>query len=702
MKIWHIYIFTFFLSASLAAQTNQKYQLTSVNFEGNEKISSSELKTIILSKESPGWFSQFLSKFSSLGNKAVYFDSLLIPLDIKTLKEFYQSRGYFKAKITSHYTLDSSDESATLTFKINESKPLHFKSFTLKGMQIVAGEYVEQFEEYRKVDTTMVYQNAIVEDKRNFILTFLRDNGYMLAKAGQPTVIVDTIKNFVDVSLGFDAGKRYKIGEIYTKRTGKGIDLVDDDLLKEIVGIKPGTWYSNYEIQRGQVRLFRTNLFTSAAIMSVVSDTVGNVVPLNINADINQMHELSPEIIMNNEDNTFNLGLALNFLKKNFLGDARKFTTIGSVAAQNISEFVKHPTFADSTFYGYADIRMGIEQPFLFGKQITTKFEIYLTSQKRKVDYDSKLYGGKLSLDFDLPQKTYVNSLSGYLNIERSEYDYKVPYLRSTLKRFYLNSGVSERIADSISVLYVSKNFISKSTNALIGVNFGANKTNDAFFPTAGYSLSFLMEDANSIPYLISRIFNTDFVRPLFFKTVITSTFFPQIYSSKTDAFGMKLKLGQIFTYRGEKTEIPLNQRLYSGGSNSVRGWGTRELYTQGDQFNLGANPTQDDLKAFAEGTASGQFFLFEGSIETRNRLFGNFGSALFVDFGNTWNDFKEFRFNELAVAAGFGIRYYSDFFPIRIDIGMKIYDPRDGKTITQKVFWSDTFQFHIGIGEAF
>jgi outer membrane protein insertion porin family len=223
------------------------------------------------------------------------------------------------------------------------------------------------------------------------------------------------------------------------------------------------------------------------------------------------------------------------------------------------------------------------------------------------------------------------------------------------------------------------------------------------FFPTRGYAISFLLEDANSIPYLFSRISNSEFNRPLFLKTVLTTSFYLPVYGSKVNALGMKFKVGQIFTYRGNKANISLNQRLYAGGSNSVRGWATRQLVPKNEEFNLNENLTQEDIEAIlVRGAATGGFFLFEGSIETRNRLFGRFGSALFLDYGNTWNSSKEFRFDGVAVAAGFGLRYYSDFAPFRIDFGLKVYDPNDRRPISQKQFWKDVLQFHIGIGEAF
>lgn len=698
----------------LFAQADKKFELIEIQFEGNEAFSSSILESIVLSKESPNWLSQFVNKFSSIGGKAIYFDSLAIPNDINAMKGFYQSKGYFKVRINSHYNLDTSKNEAVLTYTIQESQPAYFKSFVVKGLEWIDTSFQVTLADYMHADTSTIYEDVIVDDKKNFILNFLRDHGYMLVQIDRPKVVIDTMKNYVNVELKFETGTRYKIGGIFTTRTGKGVDLVDDGLLKEIVDITPGSWYSNYDIQRGQVRLFRTNLFTSAAVNSIIADTVGNVVPLNISADIGLMHEFSPEIIINNEDNTFNLGLGLNLAKKNFLGGARKITIGTSIAAQNISEFIKRPSFADSTFYGYANARIAIEQPFLFGKPINTRFETYLTTQKRKIEYNrayyyqTTLYGGKLSLGFELPQFIYFNSFSAYFNIERAEYSYKRDYLIYLISKSYqLHQNYPQNIADSLAVYKVDKTFngnlISANTNATIGANIGANKTNDLFFPTGGYSLSLLLEDANSIPYLFSKLIGSKFTRPLYFKAVVSSSFYLPFFESKSDAFGVKFKIGQIFTYKGNKANISLNQRLYAGGSNSVRGWATRQLVPKNEEFNLDENLNQEDLEAILlRGAATGGFFLFEGSIETRNRLFGRFGSAFFIDYGNTWNSSKEFRYDGIAVAAGFGLRYYSDFAPFRIDFGFKVYDPNDRRPISQKQFWKDVLQFHIGIGEAF
>ena len=77
----------------------------------------------------------------------------------------------------------------------------------------------------------------------------------------------------------------------------------------------------------------------------------------------------------------------------------------------------------------------------------------------------------------------------------------------------------------------------------------------------------------------------------------------------------------------------------------------------------------------------------FDLSIEYRNRLFGIFQLATFIDAGNIWTlrnyDTQpngQFKFNhfykEIALAGGMGFRLDFDFFLIRIDTGIKIFDP--------------------------
>jgi outer membrane protein insertion porin family len=696
IKLLPILMLIFFASTALIAQEEERYELVSVQFHGNFTLPTSDLSRVVASKESPGWFSQFLNSFTSFGESAVYFDSLLIPGDMEALKNYYFDNGFFEARFFSNYYLDDEERTATIVYHIEEKDPSLIKSFKLSGIEWVAPEYQTRIRnEFIDLDTTERYSRQIVEEKIFDVISFLRDHGYMLVNNNVPVVKIDTMKNEVFVSTNIITGTRYKISELRVEKTGPGKELVEEQLLKDIVSIKPDQWYSFYENQRAQVRLYRTNLFSSVLVTGVVADTAKDRVPINISADVGLLNEISPEIILNNEDNALNFGFGIGYTRKNFFGGARKLSLNTSAAAQNITDFISNFSLQDTSIFGYSDARITIEQPYLFGRPINTIWENYITLQKRRNEYNATLYGSKLSFDFELPQYTYLTSLLTYLNFENSTYRFSDGYI---------SRAVGDSLLNTIKQLDPDNYNRSEVTSSYLGVEVGANRTNNLLFPTRGYSLNVLLQEGNSLSYLVNQISGNELTVPMHYKIVFTSSAFLPLYNSETDALGVKLKVGFMNAYSGSKFNIPLNQRFYAGGSNSVRGWQSRELVPplQTNEI-IPSGITSEEFEAlFFRGILPGGFVLFEGTVESRNRLIGKLGSAVFIDFGNTWNEFSEIRTDQIAVAAGFGIRYYSAFAPIRIDFGLKAYDPFDTQSFFKKKFFSETFEFHIGIGEAF
>jgi len=117
-----------------------------------------------------------------------------------------------------------------------------------------------------------------------------------------------------------------------------------------------------------------------------------------------------------------------------------------------------------------------------------------------------------------------------------------------------------------------------------------------------------------------------------------------------------RVRLGTIFG--AGVFQIAPSRRFYSGGGGSVRGYGYQQL-----------GPKD------ADGDPMGGRGLAEFGLETRIRLKqfgGNFGIVPFFDGGSLTNealpDFKDWRF-----AAGVGVRYYSSFGPIRVDLGFPL-----------------------------
>ncbi|MFL6721739.1 MAG: autotransporter assembly complex protein TamA [Sphingomonas sp.] len=117
-----------------------------------------------------------------------------------------------------------------------------------------------------------------------------------------------------------------------------------------------------------------------------------------------------------------------------------------------------------------------------------------------------------------------------------------------------------------------------------------------------------------------------------------------------------RIRLGSISGAR--LFDIAPSRRFYSGGGGSVRGYGYQRL-----------GPKD------VEGDPIGGRGLAEFGLESRIRLAqfgGNFGVVPFVDGGSLTSssapDLKHWRY-----AVGVGVRYYSSFGPIRVDLGIPL-----------------------------
>lgn len=666
-----------------------RYELKKVNFKGNSHFTSLTLADSCISKESPGWFSKFIYSFLSLGGPATYFDSMTVSLDVKLIKNLYISAGYFKANVVPQYTLNNENGTAELQYNITEGKPFYFRSFDMTGLERLPIDVQQYLQKEIIVDTTEIYTEKFVLNKKNFVKTYLNNSGYMDASDPLPEIYVDTLRNKVDVKINFETGGRFKISEIKVERTGPGKDLIDEGLIRDIFGIKPNTYYNLYENKKAQLKLWDTKLFDSLAINRGAVDYTNNYVPLEIIGKITSLHELDPEIIGNNEEDEINLGLALSYIKKNFLGDARKMTITATAATKNFSQVA------------YTDLRATIEQPYLFGSRITPKLETYFTNQLRRNQYSALLYGAKINLNFEseLTQYTFLNSFSAYINWEYSKYNYQTQYLLDRI------NALDETTIQDVKAKLGDQTIFS-GDNAIIGLLLGRDKTNSIFFPTEGMNATLLMEDGNSILFLLNGLFNKQFSRPLYFKSVLSIADFFPLWEPKTTAFAFKIKAGSIITYRGDKIDIPVNQRFYGGGSNSVRGWKSRDLVPSTPNFVIGPNSSKEELDAVLKQASPGGYLLFEGSLEFRTKLDDTFASALFLDYGNTWNELKDISIKTIAVSTGFGFRVYTSIFPpIRLDFGFTLYDPFKQRLDLNKNIgdiFKENFELQFGIGEAF
>ena len=74
-------------------------------------------------------------------------------------------------------------------------------------------------------------------------------------------------------------------------------------------------------------------------------------------------------------------------------------------------------------------------------------------------------------------------------------------------------------------------------------------------------------------------------------------------------------------------------------------------------------------------------------------RFSESFGGVLFVDAGRVYDDEFPTLDDSLFVGAGPGIRYFTGFGPLRLDVGFPI---------TKRELLEDKFQVYISIGQAY
>lgn len=155
----------------------------------------------------------------------------------------------------------------------------------------------------------------------------------------------------------------------------------------------------------------------------------------------------------------------------------------------------------------------------------------------------------------------------------------------------------------------------------------------------------------------------------------------------------------------GNTTILPFEKRFYAGGANSVRGWSVRTL-------GPGSYNANNSVSSFMEQCGD---IRLDMNVEYRAKLFWVFELAAFIDAGNVWTiRYYEnqpggvFKFNEfykqIAAAYGLGLRMNFNYFLLRLDCGMKAFNPAKGQERVPLIHpdFKRDFAVHFSIGYPF
>lgn len=602
--------------------------------------------------------------------------------DSKRIQKFLFDNGFLDAQVDTSSKIGDDSNRVIATFNITEKARYRINRVIYNGINEIAPDIYQLIMRDPAIVKGKHYNKTEVQVEITRTLTLLVNNGYALAQADIPDVVKfiskDTsLTDKVDILLNFTPKDRYSFGKTTINLSNNVYDISPDDLRRELE-YNPGEIYSKEKLIISENRISKIAIFENGRIQIDNIDSLRNVINLKINATITNKYELKPEILGYDLGGRFYGGAGLSFSNKYFFGGGRVFTS--SLKA----------LIHDFDFYRFEGLAT-IYQPHLFDNDKITGNNSFGVTTRHEDIYNITSVKNLASIKYELRNFTYFNNL--VIDWKLSNDRIKIfGVLRDTV-----NGAIYEIIDPVINVF-----------TSAIGVTVVHNQVDNIQFPTGGTYASYSLEETGLLGSLVKNLFNTSTTSYLKLTTQNKAFFDISSDNKGTSVFGAKFSVGNIFQYGNntfkfdtiniEDQLVPNDANYIIGGSASLRGW------------------KAGTLGADVDATIGGGFII-DGSFEHRtkpfasskNTLIKDLGFATFLDYGNVWSSYKAFRFDQIAMAIGAGIRYYTIVGAFRFDLGFKLYDPGvdNNKWLFQnelsKIFGSGyRMEIQFGIGNTF
>jgi len=624
---------------------------------------------------------QILSLIKS--GSSAFLDLSEIDNDINRIKKFYFDAGFFDAVIDTSITVYYKAKEASVKFIINEKSQYKFNIISIKGLENLSSEIKGNVNDENKklIKKGDRYNRNNISQEIFRIINVLNNNGYPDAIFEQPEIIKivsadPALSKSIDVNITIKPNRRYYVNKISVQLKNNKHSISVSDFLKE-VDIKENDLYNKDKIIEIENKINKISIVDYARIQAENIDSINNKIDLTLNVNLKDKYELKPEIFGYDINNAFYAGIGLSFSDRYFLGRGRNQTVGARILAHSID-------------INALELNFQLFQPNIFNNSnINGNWNLKGTFYSEDI-FKIGVIKNNFQIVYDFPSYTYINNLL---------FDWKI-----SNERFNTKSNILEYSNDTSIIL--TPDLFLNIFSSVFGLSVYHNSSNNFQFPTSGNIQTFVFEESGSIGTIIKKLFDISTLSYLKF-TNIDKFYFNLSGTQSKSVLATKFLIGMIFEYGDNRLKInnvpvdvsifPLEARYICGGSTSVRGWGARKLGT-------------------FVGKEIGGNFILEGSFEHRTRpflesnsFFKDLGFVTFLDYGNLWKEPKYFKVSEIALAIGFGIRYYTIVGPVRFDFGFKLYDFSPGAGTDKwlfkndlKTIFKDKLSFQFGIGNTF
>jgi len=588
-------------------------------------------------------------------SKMDYFDEKMLQADLHKLRKFYFDNGFFDVKVDSSLIFDKEENEVIVKFVIEEGARYRIDTLIINDVSNVNTESIKELRKLKTLKAGEYYNKVLIIQHSNEIVDALQNTGYMNARI-QPDsgiVIVKKPGSKVSVILNIEgADSIYYFGKTKSSIKDNIYGIRDEDVIDRIL-YKEGEMYSKAKRLDSERNISKIAIIQSVRIQADSTDT-GTKPDFTANVMLNNKHEITPFVKGSSFQNRFYVGVGAKYSNKYLWGGNRTLILEAEELFNSIS-------------INRTELSAVITQPEFISPKVTliNKLTAGLSNEE---SYKNYFASNTTTLHYFIAPHTLYNN--AYLDLTEEVVWFK--YDTNGVKTFTL-------------------------LNSFLGITLEHNSTDNLLSPTGGFYHSILAGSAGLIPGLVVKLFNENVFYSKYVKLFTLNKYYLKLDRKANTVFATNFKIGDIIEYGSGEQLVPVQPiyRFFSGGSSSVRGWLARK-------------------NGMVENTEFGGNFLFEGSFEIRRKLFPssegftkNLGAAVFFDYGNIWENHKNFRASEIALAVGFGLRYDIFIGPIRIDFGFKLYDPKakDGeKWLFEDLgqIFKSKFAIQFGIGQAF
>jgi outer membrane protein insertion porin family len=417
-----------------------KTGIKNIYFVGNDSYKDSELRSIILTRESR-WF-RFLET-----NDA--YDPDRIEYDKELLKEFYNSVGYADFRVISATAeLSQTKEYFTVTYSVEEGEKYNLGNISIENklQDIDLG----QISSHITVKSGEIFNMKAIDKIAEKMSDVLSNKGYPQL-AVYPETFNNSQTKLVDVKFVID-----KADKIFVRKINiEGNVKTEDKVIRRAFRLSEGDIFNRSYIEKAQHNLRNLDYFEKVSV-NMLPTNVKDRYDINVQVEEKSTSSIGLDLGYNTSGGLFT---RISFLERNLVGTG-KYLTLGAQVARKSNNYyfgVTDPHFLDK------DLSLGVN---LFRSQ-SGRSSGFLQAEQ---SYSIKSLGASTTLGYDIAE----------------DLNHSIDY---TIKRDQLNApaGSSARLIQEERGSFVT---------SAIGHTITYDRTDSRIIPKNGYLTSFTQEYA--------------------------------------------------------------------------------------------------------------------------------------------------------------------------------------------------------------